>query len=118
METNSETSKTVNVEKREVVAIVTVRASRSDPERTFTWVLDYSKCDDAQLLEKASRSDIITLQARWRAKPFDQTHFNVAEDLKERPRLTEAAKAKRELERALKGGLSKEQLLKMLEDLE
>jgi hypothetical protein len=111
-----ETTKTIDPEALTVEAIVTVRASKSDPEKTFSWVLDYSKVDMASLLEKASRSDIIALQARWRSKPFTKTHFNVGEDIVERPRLTEKERVKRAIANAVKKGYTKEEILAMLED--
>jgi hypothetical protein len=78
--------KTIDAERKVVVVEVAIKMTKNDPKPTEkTWTLDYSNVDLEDLLERASRSDVITLQARYRNKPFDQTTFDVAKDLTGRP---------------------------------
>lgn len=79
-------SKIIDTEKRVVVVDVAIKMSKNDPTPTEkTWTLDYSNVELEDLLERASRTDVITLQARYRNKPFDQTEFDVAADISTRP---------------------------------
>lgn len=84
---------TIDLEKKTVTREVEVRLNKDDlsPLRT-EWVLDYSNCDLEDLLERASRTDAITLQARYRVKPFDVTSFDVAVDLPGKAGVTMSAK--------------------------
>ena len=107
---DKETTRVIDAENRTVEAIVSVRTSKDAPEQTFTWILDYSKVDLASLLEKASRTDVITLQARYRTKPFDQRRFNIATDIVERPRLTDKERVKRAIEKL---GITPEEILEI-----
>jgi hypothetical protein len=79
-------SKTIDVDKRVVVVDVLIKMTKNDPTPTAkTWTLDYADVDLDDLLERASRTDVITLQARYRNKPFEQSAFNVAADISVRP---------------------------------
>lgn len=73
--------KFIDSEKKVVTVDVDVKVSKDADSESLTWTLDYSHCDMDDLLERASRTDVITLQARYRAKPFDQSEFDVASDL-------------------------------------
>ena len=93
----SKTSKTIDVDGMVVTAIVSTKTSKSAEPIVMTWELHYKDVDSASLLAKASANDIITLQNRYRTKPFEQTRFDIAVDLKERPRLTAVDKARRQV---------------------
>jgi hypothetical protein len=69
-----------------VTAPVTIKMRKNDPSpRELEWTLDYSRVDLADILERASRTDVITLQARYRNKPFDTVEFDVSKDIGARP---------------------------------
>ena len=84
----------------------TVRPNKDDPNRyQLTWTLDFKNCNDEQILELATRSAVIMIQADWRGsanrmdeKVWDNATFDVAAILAEgRKSADPALKAKNAL---------------------
>lgn len=79
-------SKVIDSATRVVTVDVLIKMSKNDPmPQAKTWTLDYSGVSIKDLLDRASRTDVITLQARYRNKPFTQMEFDVATDISAHP---------------------------------
>ena len=92
----SKNPKIINVDEMTVTAVVDTKLSEFASAVRRTWVLNYEDVPMAELLEKASRSDVITLQQKWRKKgAFEATTFNVALVLREKVRLSFTQKVSR-----------------------
>lgn len=94
----------VDVDAMVVRKTVGTSVDETSEQITQTWELDFSGCTTEQLLTYATSDRVISLQGRYRGKPFgddgDVIRFDVAKECKPRVRLTKLEKIARELEGA------------------
>ncbi len=106
-------AKNIDVSLKTVEATVKVRTSESAEPVKLTWTIDYTSTPMAELLDKAFRTDAITLQNRYRKNPFEQTTFDAHRDIGTQKPVDQRTKVLNAMK-----GLTREQMQELVDAFE